>query len=213
VLQKVVDRATELIGARYGALSVPAPDGGIEAFITSGMTPEERQRIGPPPVGHGLLSVVLTELGPQRSLLDALGDYVERWREQSDIEAQLSIEPPGGRLEALNPGAELQLLRIIQEALANVRKHSGANRVLVRLAESPAAIEAVVEDHGRGFAPRRGRVHGDHGAPHFGLATMRERAESIGGTLEVESSPGEGTRVRVWIAVASANGRTSAPGG
>src|SRR5207244_919596 len=55
VLQKVVDRATELISARYGALSVPTPDGGIEAFITSGITPEERELIGPLPVGHGLL--------------------------------------------------------------------------------------------------------------------------------------------------------------
>src|SRR5918912_1730416 len=61
VLQKVVDHATQLIGARYGALSVPAPGGGIEAFITAGITPEQRALIGPPPVGHGLLSVVLTE--------------------------------------------------------------------------------------------------------------------------------------------------------
>src|SRR5205823_12997757 len=61
VLQKVVDHARELIGARYGALSVPAPTGGIEAFITAGITSEERALIGPPPVGHGLLSVVLKE--------------------------------------------------------------------------------------------------------------------------------------------------------
>src|SRR5205823_1762830 len=60
-LQKVVDHATELLGARYGALSVPHPGGGIEAFITCGITPEERALIGPPPVGHGLLSVVLEE--------------------------------------------------------------------------------------------------------------------------------------------------------
>src|SRR5919202_146648 len=61
VLQKVVDHATDLLGARYGALSVPSSAGGIEAFITAGITPKERARIGPTPVGHGLLSVVLTE--------------------------------------------------------------------------------------------------------------------------------------------------------
>src|SRR5207248_3542966 len=61
VLQKVVDHATDLLQARYGALSVPHPAGGIEAFITCGITPEERALIGPPPVGHGLLSVVLEE--------------------------------------------------------------------------------------------------------------------------------------------------------
>ena len=55
VLQKVVDHARELIGARYGALSVPAETGGIEAFLTAGITPEQRALIGPPPVGHGLL--------------------------------------------------------------------------------------------------------------------------------------------------------------
>ena len=70
VLQKVVDRATELIGARYGALSVPSREGGIEAFLTAGITPEERELIGPPPAGHGLLSVVLAE--GQRLRLDDL---------------------------------------------------------------------------------------------------------------------------------------------
>src|SRR5438067_10793245 len=56
VLQKVVDHATDLLDARYGALSVPSPTGGIDAFITTGISPEERALIGPPPVGHGLLS-------------------------------------------------------------------------------------------------------------------------------------------------------------
>jgi hypothetical protein len=73
VLQKVVDHACELIGARYGALSVPAPSGGIDAFITAGMTPEQRTLIGPPPVGHGLLAVVLKE-GERLRLKDLTQD-------------------------------------------------------------------------------------------------------------------------------------------
>src|SRR5215207_10191546 len=66
VLQQVVDRARDLVGARYGALSLLRDGGGIEAFLTSGITAEERERIGPIPVGHGLLEVVLVEGQPLR---------------------------------------------------------------------------------------------------------------------------------------------------
>ncbi|HKO54668.1 MAG TPA: GAF domain-containing protein, partial [Thermoanaerobaculia bacterium] len=61
VLNKTVERARALVGARYGALSVVNADGTIQTFITSGISPEARARIGPPPVGHGLLGVVLRE--------------------------------------------------------------------------------------------------------------------------------------------------------
>ena len=66
VLQQVVDRARDLVGARYGALSLLREGGGIEAFLTSGITAEERALIGPIPVGHGLLEVVLSEGQPLR---------------------------------------------------------------------------------------------------------------------------------------------------
>ena len=61
VLNKVVERARTLVGTHYGALSVVNEDGSIQTFITSGITREERVRIGAPPVGHGLLGVVLNE--------------------------------------------------------------------------------------------------------------------------------------------------------
>src|SRR4030095_7879162 len=61
VLQNVVDRARALVNARYGALSVIDDTNRIESFVTSGISAEERARIGPPPVGHGLLGVVLHE--------------------------------------------------------------------------------------------------------------------------------------------------------
>ena len=61
VLQRVVDRARDLVGAEYGALSLLQNGDHIDAFLTSGITAEERARIGPLPVGHGLLGVVLTE--------------------------------------------------------------------------------------------------------------------------------------------------------
>src|SRR4051794_3651315 len=61
MLNKVVERARTLVGARYGALSVVNDDGSIQTFLTSGVTAEQRAKIGPPPVGHGLLGVVIRE--------------------------------------------------------------------------------------------------------------------------------------------------------
>ena len=61
VLQLVVDRARDLVGARYGALSLVRDEGGIEAFLTAGISDDERAVLGPPPVGHGILGVVLND--------------------------------------------------------------------------------------------------------------------------------------------------------
>jgi nitrate/nitrite-specific signal transduction histidine kinase len=357
VLQKVVDNATSLIGARYGALSLPGPERGIDSLITAGMTPEARERIGPLPVGHGLLGVVLeqraplrlvdvqsdpramgvppghppmrtllavpilsagrvlgnlylaekkggaefnaededtltrfatqaalaienarlhrrvrdlaiteereriaremhdslaqvlgyvmtkaqavqellrrgqtdkasaqvaqlndaaraayadvregilalrTSVGSERGLLDALQEFLDRWKEQSDVDAELHVCPEGTCLEKLSPVAELQLLRIVQEALANVRKHADAKHVEVRIGEDTESIETVIADDGRGFDPDSPSRDGNDRMPHFGLTTMRERAESVGGTLRISSAPSSGTRVIVRLPV------------
>jgi signal transduction histidine kinase len=356
VLQRVVDRAAALVGARYGALSLLAPaarDGQIAAFITTGITPEERARLGPPPRGHGLLGVVLTdgqrlrlddltahprsagfppghpvmrsllavpivardeimgnlyltekaggagftaddeetlarfatqaalaianarlhrlarevaiseerarlaremhdslaqvlgyvntkaqaaqeflrqgrtdsahhqleqlggaardayadvreqilglrataEPGTNGDLLDALRRYLDRWQEQSEVRVDL-VAPDGALPRDLPPTAELQLLRIIQEALSNVRKHAGAGRAAITIARLPGALDVTIADDGAGFDPD---ALGRAAFPRFGLAGMRERAEAIGATLEVISAPGEGTRVRVRL--------------
>ncbi len=349
VLQRVVDEARLLVGARYGALSFLHEDGkGIEAFLTSGITPEERAAIGPIPEGHGLLAVVLqqgeglrlddlnqhpdavgfpprhpamysllavpiiasgrilgnlyvtekidfptfdqsdeetldrfatqaalaienarlhrqvgalamveereriareihdsvaqvlgyvntkaqaaeellranqpekaaTQIGQlgaaardayadvrehilglrtaatvERDFLATLQEYMTRWREQSGVAATLVTEPSDRFTPQLSTAAELQLLRIIQEGLSNVRKHAGATVVTVHLIADDGWIEARIEDNGSGFDPAATRG-ADY--PRFGLSTMRERAESVGGTLEIESGTGHGTRV------------------
>ncbi|MBI4495068.1 MAG: GAF domain-containing sensor histidine kinase [Chloroflexi bacterium] len=352
VLQKVVDQARELVGSRYGALSLVKEEGGIEAFLTSGLSAEERARIGALPEGRGLLGVVLNEgqrlrladlprdpraagfplhhppmhsllavpiitrgralgnlylteketaqefsaddeetlvrfatqaalaienahlhrqvkelaiteerdriaremhdslaqvlgyvntkaqaaqellrsgqperaaaqigqlaeaaraayadvresilglrtsLGPDIELLDALNDYLVHWQEQSGVTAELVTTSADGFDPPLPPAAELQLLRIVQEALANVRKHAAASHVLVRLAETEGWVEAVVADDGVGFDPA---ALGRGAFPRFGLSTMRERAEAVGGRLEIDSAPGRGTRVTVRV--------------
>ena len=83
--------------------------------------------------------------------------------------------------------------------------HAGASHAWVRLTQLSEAVEAVVEDDGTGFdIEALGRAE----FPRFGLATMRERAESVGGTLQIDSVPGRGTRVIARFPVAGSDRRT-----
>ena len=354
VLKKVVDQARLLVGAKYGALSVIDDHGHIQSFVTSGITHEERAAIGPPPVGHGVLGVVLREgqslnlddiknhprsvgfpanhphmksllavpitckspfLGNlylsdkqqsagsftdddqqtlerfavqaaiaidnahlhaqvadlavaeeririahemhdglaqvlgyvntkvqaadaylkrgkneeatqqlnelarsarqayvdvresiiglralphrDRSLSEALQEFFDLWKEQSGISIHFSIDD-GLRLK---PRVELQLVRIVQEALTNVRKHARATSVRVDIRRRDNDIVAVIGDDGVGFN-LTARTRSEN--PRFGLATMRERAESIGGRLSIESTPGRGTTVTFLMPFADA---------
>ena len=355
VLQKIVDQVRQLLGARYGALSVIDDEGAIREFVTSGIDPETRASIGDPPRGRGLFGVVLGEkvhlrldevssdgrfsgfpeghpemhsllavpilcrspfrgniyvadresgvcfsdgdeealvrfatvsaiaidnaylheqvgniavveerarlaremhdslaqvlayvntkaqavekllhrqrfdeasrqieqlsaatrdvyldvregilaLRSQpsrgRTLEGSLRDFLDSWQEQCGVAASLDMT---SELE-VSPAVELQLMRIIQEALANVRKHAAASRVEVALIRQDGALGVRVSDDGCGFdlagrasdsAPRD-----PGGRPRFGLAIMRERAEAIGGTLSVDSTPGQGTEIRVVV--------------
>jgi len=348
VLQKVVDQARLLVGARYGALSVMDEHNRIESFITSGIDPAERARIGAPPEGRGLLGVALREgqrlctsdiagdprsigfpanhppmrslvavpilgeslfrgnlylaekvgdeafsaddeetlarfatsaaitidhaylhrklaalavaeerlriahemhdglaqvlayvntkaqavreflrtgraveaarqldqlaaaarevygdvresivglrgaAGPEWRLAEALDDYVASWQAESGVACRLQVD----RNLRLPQGAELQLLRIVQEALANVRKHAQARRVEVDLLVRAGNLVLTVADDGKGFNPADlGRSE----FPRFGLVTMRERAESVGAKLEIGASLSGGTLIKVEL--------------
>ncbi|HUR80167.1 MAG TPA: GAF domain-containing sensor histidine kinase [Thermoanaerobaculia bacterium] len=348
VLKRVVEQARSLVGAKYGAVSVVDKDNRIVSFITSGITNEEREKIGPPPVGHGLLGVVLhhghtlrleelqrhpqshgfpahhppmhsllavpipckgpflgnlyltekqqtgvftpddeetlnrfalqaalaidnahlheqvadlavaqervriahemhdglaqvlgyvntkvqaaemymkrdkseeakaqlRELagaarqaysdvresivglralpGPKRSLAGVLEEYLARWEEMSGVAATLNIDPG----VQLTPSQELQLVRVVQESLTNVRKHARASHARVDIRRDGDRLVALITDDGSGFNAAA-RARGEF--PQFGLSTMRERAESIGGSLSIDSAPGAGTTVRVEL--------------
>lgn len=128
----------------------------------------------------------------EAGLLSAIADYVMSWERQSGIEADLELP---AALE-LPPEIELQLLRILQEALTNVRKHAAATRVRVAIERVADRLRLLVEDDGGGFdlaAERPGP------GPRFGLKTMGERAAAMGATMAVESKPGKGTRVEVLL--------------
>jgi PAS domain S-box-containing protein len=105
--------------------------------------------------------------------------------------------------------AKEALYRIGQEALHNAVKHARAARVDVRLEFGPTGVELEVADDGAGFDPA-GEFPG-----HLGLRSMRERAASAGGTVEVDSAPGRGTRVRAWVPIGAptAVGDQPPPGG
>jgi PAS domain S-box-containing protein len=90
------------------------------------------------------------------------------------------------------PDAALRVFRVIQEALSNVLRHSGATEAIVTLCHSSDALKVRVEDRGRGFDPARN-------ADGLGLHTMRERLAPIGGRVQVRSRPGEGTTVEAFV--------------
>lgn len=142
-------------------------------------------------VREGILAL-RTPVRSGGGLAEALEEFVHRWQQQSDLEVDLDVDVSGG----WPPTVELQVLRILQEALSNVRKHSGAERAWLRCREVDGGLVAEVRDDGVGFAPEaRQRGH----LPRFGLAIMRERAEAIGAELTVDSAPGEGTRVTMTL--------------
>jgi len=346
VLDKVVEQARSLIGARYGALSVVDEDGKIQNFVTSGIGPEEHERIGSLPEGRGLLGVALhkgerlrvdavaadaracgfpehhppmgtllavpvtchepfrgnlylaekeggepfdaedeetlvrfafqaavaidnahlhrqasnvaileervrlahemhdgqaqvlayvntkaqavkeflksgryeqaaeqleqlahaarevysdvregilglrSALAGEDGLADILRRHVEQWQDQSGILADLDVDGH----PRVSSDIELQLVRIVQEALANVRKHSEAKSVKIEIRGWNGGVSIAVEDDGVGFNPE---TLGRSDRPRFGLATMRERSEAIGARFELKSEPERGTRMEL----------------
>jgi two-component system nitrate/nitrite sensor histidine kinase NarX len=124
----------------------------------------------------------------------ALGEYLRKYARQTGIKATIHCD--GTARRALTPRSEVQLLRVVQEALTNVRKHAGARHVAVSLSAGDGIVTLTVADDGSGFDPDRLGEALDHG---FGLASMRERVEQIGGTLAVQTAPGQGTRVEVRL--------------
>ncbi|MEV7553580.1 sensor histidine kinase [Amycolatopsis sp. NPDC089917] len=123
------------------------------------------------------------------SLEDALRRQVERLTEEAGIEASIEIDGP---LPALPMATEVVLLRGAQEALSNIRKHSRATRVTVRLSVVDGHARLGVTDDGAGFDPA---------APTggFGLAGMRARADQVGGIVTCESEPGAGTTLELEV--------------
>jgi signal transduction histidine kinase len=126
-----------------------------------------------------------------QGLIPALQDYLRRYEQRYGLRIEVLL--PEHRLEsAFEPVAEVQILRILQEGLANARKHAQARCVQVAFTLLEERIQIVLRDDGQGFEPGEYQADRPRG---FGLQFMRERAEAIGGSLEVHSAPGEGTEI------------------
>jgi DNA-binding NarL/FixJ family response regulator/signal transduction histidine kinase len=142
-----------------------------------------------------ILSLRTSSPGALPSLLASLEEFTREFSRDSGIQTSLSM-PGETPLPALTPAVEEQILRIIQEALTNVRKHSSAKKAEIWFSFDDRSMQIVVSDDGVGFDVRT-LVGSEH--HHFGLGMMRERAEVVGGRLEVRSVPGQGTKILIFI--------------
>jgi PAS domain S-box-containing protein len=132
---------------------------------------------------------VLEELG----LAEALRAECERRRRQGTLDLTLEIGPLPA---TIGHDPALCLFRVAQEALNNVARHSGAGATTVSLRQMSGGLLLAVHDDGAGFNPAK-----PASGRHLGLASMRERVELADGTLDIESTPGQGTSVIAWVPV------------
>ena len=152
----------------------------------------------------------LREASRTQGLVEALGVYLDKYAQQSGLTVELESSIDGE--PALTAASEIQVIRVIQEALTNVRKHARATKARIRIASAePGTLTIVVEDDGRGFDPTAAPSQRDGG---YGLQTMRERMQLAGGSLRIDSRPGHGTRVIAVVPDGSrprGNGVAAAP--
>ena len=127
----------------------------------------------------------------------ALQTYVEQWTKRYGVEGEIEITGLASG-QPLPTEVSTALYRITQEALTNVAKHAGASQVSVVVEKPDHEVRLIVEDNGRGF-DLEGASQRIRAERRLGLASMRERAALVGGTLDVESSPGRGTTVYVRV--------------
>jgi signal transduction histidine kinase len=126
-------------------------------------------------------------------LLPTLRRYLDNFQSQYGIRTELVLKD-GLKEDNFKPDAEVQLLRVIQEALTNARKHGEAHNVMVAIERGENRGHITVTDDGNGFDPNQTKLEGSQ---HFGLAFMNERMAQIGGTMKIESRPGAGTTIRL----------------
>ena len=138
------------------------------------------------------LTFLIQEMYPlalqEKGLVITLREYVFEWENRNDIRASLHVE--GERRLPLK--VEQAIYRITQEALANVARHSRASQVKITLLFVPDTVALTIADNGSGFDPEQ-KPKG------VGLCSIKERAESVGGNIRIESAPGKGTRIEVVV--------------
>jgi signal transduction histidine kinase len=138
-------------------------------------------------ISHELQPSILEHAG----FVAALRSHCREFSTQTKIQTHVTTHRVPERID---PAIATSLFRLSQEALQNVAKYSGATEVRLRVAEDREGIRLSISDNGRGFDPAQARREGG-----LGLTSMNERARSLGGTLSIESRPGAGVTVTVWV--------------
>ncbi|MFD7157853.1 sensor histidine kinase [Kribbella sp. NPDC059898] len=128
----------------------------------------------------------------EATLTEVLRRQAERFAAETGVDVRVSLDLPDDEVAALPQAQQVVLLRSAQEALANVRKHAAATQVLITLGLSGGGVWIEIQDDGSGFSP-------GVASTGFGLNAMRGRVEESGGTVQIDSAPGHGTRVQVLI--------------
>ncbi len=128
-------------------------------------------------------------------IIPAMGNYIRDFSQNNGIRVNFNAPRP---FTSLSPVAELQLLRISQEALTNVRRHAMASEVEVTLGIADQSVVMSILDNGQGF-----NLQDLEKAPpgYHGLNIIKERAESLGGSVDIVTTPGSGTDIRVYLPI------------
>lgn len=142
----------------------------------------------------------------QQPLPDAVGRELTALNRRTWVSTSIVVD---GSFDALSASQRIALLRVLQEALSNIRQHSGSREVAVTLRDDAAeGVSMEIRDDGHGFDPASVVPDAD-GQSGIGLVGMRERLRLLGGRLEIESAPGGPTIVRAklprWLPVAAAS--------
>ena len=139
------------------------------------------------------LRSLITELKPTQLETDGIAATLTTHLDLLSRAHDLPIDLTIGLDTELEPRVQRELFRIVQESLHNIVRHAGATRAQVSLCSAADHVELVVSDDGKGFDP------GDRSlrSTRLGLSSMRHRARALGGRLEIRSSPGQGTTIRL----------------
>jgi two-component system nitrate/nitrite sensor histidine kinase NarX len=147
------------------------------------------------------MRTLLTELRPTALTEAELGELLRQLAEAMTGRTRVPVTLTVDGQRALPSDVQIALYRVAQEGLSNVARHAGASAVALSLRAGPEGVELRIRDDGRGFDPALVAPE------HFGLRIMRERVDTIGATLAVDSAPGRGTQVVVrWADPATSEG-------
>jgi signal transduction histidine kinase len=167
--------------------------GQADAAVNSLKELEEIARDAYADVREAIMGLHSTDL-LRKGIVSTLNEYILRYSQLSNIKTTLEVEDGAGL--SLPVEAQLQVIRIVQEALTNVRKHAHASHAWVRIDGQGGRTVISIEDDGRGFAPAE--VNQEQRLK-FGLETMKERASIIGGMIDIKSAPGARTKVTLTV--------------